>query len=208
MVFIFILLAILLVTIILMFSKINIQITNFQFSSITVNNRYINKDYKFTIRLYVLGKIPIIKVNITKTKLEKLRLKEKFEQIDIEKIQREEIFNKKFIKVVRNLNLEIKSIKLKIELGTENACLTSIIVPAISTIIAVLIRNRITKYENQTFIVNPVYYNQNLINIKLSGIFEIKLIHIINIIYILNKKRRVKENERASNRRAYDYSYE
>lgn len=208
MVFIFILLAILLVTIILMFSKINIQITNFQFSSITVNNRYINKDYKFTIRLYVLGKIPIIKVNITKTKLEKLRLKEKFEQIDIEKIQREEIFNKKFIKVVRNLNLEIKSIKLKIELGTENACLTSIIVPAISTIIAVLIRNRITKYENQTFIVNPVYYNQNLINIKLSGIFEIKLIHIINIIYILNKKRRVKENERASKRRAYDYSYE
>jgi len=186
----------------------NIEITDFHFSSIKINNRHTNKDYEFIIRFYILGKIPIIKINITKTKLEKIGLKEKFKQIDIKEIQKEEIVNKNFIKAIKNLNLEIRKINLKIEIGTENACLTSIIVPAISTIISILIRNKITNIEEQKFIVNPIYYNQNLINIKLSGIFEIKVIHIINMIYILNKKGRVKENERTSNRRAYDYSYE
>ena len=41
-----------------------------------------------------------------------------------------------------------------------------------------------------------------------EGIFEIKTVNIINIIWNLKKKERRNENERTSNRRAYDYSYE
>ena len=81
-------------------------------------------------------------------------------------------------------------------------------VPIISTFIAIILRRKIKKIEDQTFIINPVYINQNLVNIILSGIFEIKVIHIINILYVLNKKGSVKKYERTSNRRAYDYSYE
>ena len=57
---------------------------------------------------------------------------------------------------------------------------------------------------------NPVYQNQNLVNLSVSGIFEVKLRHIINIIYILNRKEKkgVKKYERTSNRGSYDYSYE
>ena len=61
---------------------------------------------------------------------------------------------------------------------------------------------------NKKYIITPLYFNQNIVNIEISGIFEIKMIHIINIIYILNKKEGVKKNERTSNRRSYDYSYE
>ena len=57
--------------------------------------------------------------------------------------------------------------------------------------------------KKQSFQIKPIYNNQNILNIALSGIFQIKMIHIINIIYILNKKEGVKNYERTSNRRAY-----
>ena len=42
--------------------------------------------------------------------------------------------------VYRNINLEIKDIDIKIEIGTENVILTSFIVPCISTILAFFIK--------------------------------------------------------------------
>ena len=91
--------------------------------------------------------------------------------------------------------------------GSRWFVLTAIIVPVISTMIALLLRKNMKRLENQTFIIHPIYQNQNLVNLSVSGIFEVKISHIINIIYILNRKG-VKEYERTSNRRAYDYSYE
>ena len=202
-VFLFILIVFLLLMI---FSKIRIEVINFKFSSQW--KRYINKDYKVIIKLCILSKIPILKINITKTKLEKLKIKEKIKDIDLKIIENKNKFDKDLIKAIKEINLDIDKINLNIELGTENASLTSIIVPAISTILAILLRQKMQKFENQIFIVKPIYINQNLINIVLSGIFEIKMIHIINIMYVLNKKEGVKKNERTSNRRTYDYSYE
>lgn len=215
MVFLFILLAILVIIILLMFSKINIQIINLKFNSQSEKNkenRHINKNYKVIIKLYILGKIPILKLNITRTKLEKIYLKDtvknRLKKINKDLILDKNKFDKDFLKSIKKLNLAIKNINLKIELGTQNAALTAILVPAISTIIAIYLRKKVKSFKNQTFIINPVFENQNLINIVLSGIFEIKMIHIINIIYIMNKKGRVNKNERTSNRRAYGYSYE
>ena len=81
MVFLFICLTIILI---LIFSKIRIQIENFRFSS--VNKRHINKDYKAIIKVYILKKIPILKINITKTKLERLKIKEKIRKINFKLI--------------------------------------------------------------------------------------------------------------------------
>lgn len=204
--FFFVCLIFLIIVIILTFSKIRIQIINLQYMS--QQKRHINKDYKIVIKLCVLGKIPILKIDITKGKLEKLKLKEKIKDIDLKVIQDKNKFNKDLIKVFKGLNLQIKDINLKMEIGTENASLTSIIVPVVSTIIALILRKKIKEYENQTFIINPIYINQNLINILISGIFEFKMIHIINMIYVLNKKEGVKKHERTSNRRSYGYGYE
>ena len=200
MVFLFILLIIFLL---LLFSKIRIEVINFKFSSMTP--RHINKDYRIVIKLCILGKIPILKINITKTKLERLKVKEKIKQIDFEVLKDSKQFDKKLIEAVKKLNVIIPNINLKIELGTENAALTAMIVPILSTIIANIFRRKVKK---QRFQINPIYINQNMINILISGIFEIKMIHIITIIYILNKKEGVGKYERTSNRRPYDYSYE
>lgn len=203
MVFLFIFLVIILLFI---FSKIRIEIENFRF--ISKAKRHINKDYKLIIKLCILGNIPISKVNITKTKLEKMELKEKIKQMDIKLIKNNNKFDKKVAETIKKLKINIVDADLKVEIGTENAALTALIIPFISTIFSVIFSKSIKKSNNQKYNVKPIYTNENLINILISGIFEIKMIHIINIIYILIKKEGEDKNERTSNRRPYDYSYE
>ena len=208
MVFLFIIIAIILFAIIIFFSKINIQIINFKFNSQT--NKHINEDYQFIVRLYFLGKIPVIKTKITKQKLEEIKLRERFKKINFENLKNNIKIDNDLKKSIKRLNVEIKRLNLKINLGTENSAITSIIVPAISTVIAIILKNKMKEFEDQSFVVNPIYQNQNLINIELSSIFEIKIGNIINIIYNLAKKEKkgVNKYERTSNRRSYDYSYE
>lgn len=208
MVFLFVMITIIALIVILIFSKIRIQVVNFRFSSQT--RRHINKDYKIIIKLYALGFIPILKINIMKAKLEKIKLKEKIKNINLSYLEKNPSFNKEIWKAIKKLNISIKNINLHVDLGTENASLTSVLVPVISTVIAIVLRKKVRNFENQIFMIQPIYQNQNLVNLYISGIFEIKMSHIINIIYMLNKKERkgVKEYERTSNRRPYDYSYE
>ena len=182
------------------------QIIDFKFSSITP--RHLNEDYKIVFKWYVLNKIPIMKISITKTKMEKFKIKEKLKNIDLEKLQEQGKLKLKELKVFKNLNMQIKKINLYLELGTENSALTSIIVPVLSTLIAFLIRKNVRKFDDHFFLIKPIYINQNLLNISISGIFEFKINHIINIIYVLNKKEGVNKYERTSNRGTYGYSYE
>ena len=196
MVFLFICLTIILT---LIFSKIRIQIEKFKYSS--VNKRHINKDYKAIIKIYILEKIPILKINITKTKLERLKIKEKITKRNFKLIEENLKLDKKVWEVMKEVHTNIKKLDLKIELGTENASLTSIIVGILSTIIAITIRDKMKNQEKQKFIVKPIYNNQNLINIEFTVIFEIKMTHIINIIYILNRK---EKEEKFSKKRHID----
>ena len=195
------------IILLLVFSKIRIEIENLKFTSQRYP-RHINQDYKLIIKLCILKKIPILRINLTKTRLEKIELKKQIEKINFTELIDNKQFDMKLIKVLRKINIDIKNVNLKIEMGTENAALTAIIVPIVSTILSIIFSRKIKKEQNQKFEIKPIYINQNLINILFSGIFEIKMIHIINIIYILNKKEGVDRNERTSNRRTYDYSYE
>lgn len=206
MVFLFLLLILISLGVILYFSRIKIEIVNFRFTSQT--QRHINKDYEIIVQLCVLGMVPILKIKLTKAKLEKIKVKEKIEKINFMELEKKIPLNKETFQTIKKLDILIKNINLYMDIGTENAVLTSIIVPAISTILAIILRKKIKKFQNQTFIMNPVYQNQNLVNLSVSGIFEVKMRHIINIIYILSRKEGVKKYERTSNRRPYDYSYE
>ena len=193
---------------IIYFSKIRIEILDFQFDSQT--KQHIKENYNFVIKLYILNFIPILKLEINKRKLVRIKIKEKVEKIDIKKLQDNSDLNKNILPAIKKINVNIKKLNLYITIGTENACLTSIVVPTISTILTFLLHKKIKNLEEQYFIVEPVYINQNLVNIDVSGIFEIKMNHIINIIKNLSKKEKkgVKEYEPTSDRRAYGYSYE
>ena len=202
MVFLFI---IVILIFIIIFSKIRIEIVNFRFLSNAP--KHLNKDYSMIFKICILKHIPLIKFKITEKQVKKLKIKQKIENINIQKLEKD-ISIKKIKEILKKNKFTIKKLRLKIEIGTENSAFTAIAVPVISTIITFFIKNKIKDYKKQKFNINPVFINKNLINIDFSGIFEIKMIHIINIIYILNRKEGVKDYERTSNRRSYAYSYE
>lgn len=208
MVFLFVLMVILIILLVLVFSKIQIQILDFKISSI--NKIQVSPKYGGELRWYVFNKIPILKIKLNKNTIRKFKLKEKFIDFDIKIWEERKKIDKDFFKIIKKLKFYIKQLNLKIDIGTENAALTSIIVPAISSVISLVLRNKIKTNEEQYFIIQPIYKNQNYLNVELSGIFEIKMNHIINIIYLLIRKDKKGEDkyERTSNRRSYDYSYE
>lgn len=214
-VFLFVFAFIILITIILLFSKIKININKFNYLSINQKNR--KTDYNIIIQLIILKKFPILEIKFNKNnimKIEKIKqkIKNKFETFDFTEIKKNKEVKKKILKIIKKLKIDIDKINLNIEIGTENAVLTSFIIPIVATLLTYIlknnIKNNVIKSEENKFKIKPIYYNQNLLNILFSGIFEIEMIHIINIIYILRKKEGVKEYERTSNRRTYGYSYE
>ena len=205
MVFLFILLTIIIV---LIFSKIQVEIENFRLNLPKNKNKILNDTFLFKIKLVIFGTLPIINLKINREKLKKLEnnLKDKKIKLDINKIGKQ--ITKENINDARKLQMHIEKIKLKINFGRENTILTSFIVPIISTIWSIVLTKKRVKEEKQRLEINPIYNKGNLVNIVFEGIFEIKMIHIIKVICAKIKKRRVEKYERTSNRRAYDYSYE
>ena len=208
MVFLFIFLIIILIIIT---TKIKIEIQNLKFSTIT--KPHLNNKYQIKIKIYTFGILPIFNIKINNKTINKIlkskTIEEKINKEKIKLITDKANIDKELITSLKNIKTEIKEINLKISIGTENASLTAFVIPVISTFIATFFSKQINKYNNkQSFLVTPVYIDQNLINIEGSGIFEIKMIHIINTICIVNKKRKGDKNERTSNRRSYDYGYE
>lgn len=205
MVFLFILLTIIIV---LIFSKIQVEIENFRLNLPKNKDKILNDTFFFKIKLVIFGTLPIINLKINREKLKKLEnnLKDKKIKLDINKIGKQ--ITKENINYAKKLQMHIEKIKLKINFGTENTILTSFMVPIISTIWSIVLTKKRVKEEKQRLEINPIYNKGNLVNIVFEGIFEIKMIHIIKVICAKIKKRRVEKYERTSNRRAYDYSYE
>ena len=190
--------------------KINFKIETFNYNSMLPKK--VKLKYNILITIYIFNKIPIIKIKLTTKSWNKIRqkVKKRIDEIDVTDIERDREINKKILEITKMLKINIKDFNLRLELGTEDAIITSFLVPIIGIIISYLLRQNMVDFKRQKFIIQPVYCNQNLLNLVFSGIFEIKMIHIINIIYVLIKGRGKEwKNERTtSNRRAYGHSYE
>ncbi|MFR3182973.1 MAG: hypothetical protein ACLTPN_05130 [Clostridia bacterium] len=167
---------------------------------------YISDNYKIIFNIIILNKIPILKFNLNNEKL----VLERNKRINKKGLKEESFLKNKIKKEILKhfSDIQVNKLNLKIKIGTENAFFTSMIIPIISSIISIILMKKITNAEKQKYIVEPIYLNQNILEILISGIFEMKMIHIINIIYVLNKERKVNKHERTSNRRSYDYGYE
>ena len=215
MVFLFIFIIFIFFNVMLVFSKIIIEIENLRFTS--HNSKHLNDNYKIIIKLKAFGIIPILKKVYDKNKIndinKKLDISKKIKKIDINKVieslKEDNKLNKDLIKKFIKDMFEIIKMDFKIELGTENAAITAILIGILSTLISIALRNKITNTNLQRYKIIPKYSNYNLINIDISGIFGIKVIHIINIIYVaIKEKKEDNSHERTSNRKSYGYSYE
>lgn len=179
------LLIILMIILALITIRIKVEFINFEFKS--ENKEHLNNNYLIKITIYIFQSITIFKLKLTNTKINKIKNNKKIQE-KIKKQEKKLIENKQNIdiatlkKIFKNIKININEVNLKIMLGTENAFTTALIIPIISTIIAKILRKEIDKYnQKQKFIITPIFNDKNLINIKFSGVFEIK---INNIRYI------------------------
>ena len=209
----FIILFCIALTILVMISSIKVDIQNFSFSNKT--QKKLQYDYTIFLKLKLAKKLTIAKIVITKEKVEqlskKMHVKEKMQNINFKKLKqglsvREEL-KKKFAK----LNINIEEFHLNLEFGTEDVIITSVILTVLASLLGLILARYIRCYhkEKYEYKMTPIYQNKNMVKLSLNCIIEVKLVHIISIIYYVIKKR--KENrkyERTSNRRSYDYSYE
>lgn len=204
--FCIILIMIILLNILTIFTTIQIHIQNIKYSTDRDNGRHLNKNYKIEIKLYFLEKIRYFKLDITKKKMERVKIQKNLDKVKQKMIKDKNNFDIKLLKFLKYLNFKIKKIKLNIDIGLEDAAANAICVGTVSSIIAIILGNFMKKNNQNFWKVTPIYKNRNLLNVNLDCIFSLKLIHIIYTIYILKKKG--DKNVRTSNRRAYAHSNE
>ena len=230
----YMILVLVLLSFILLLSKIQIEIQKFEYKRKTYKKDLSNKketktnnDFLIKFKLCIFNIVPIIFLKIDNKKLDKLKEKKMFVKIGkrlkntMDKMQLQ--FIDKLIKnqsqktildvlsITKELKLKFKKLDLKVDVGLSDVIATSFLIPTITTIISFFFRNTNLDFKNSKYKINPIYklgdYGTE-INIFLKCIIEVKMIHIINIMYIIKKQRKVSNYVRPSNRRAYDYSYE
>ena len=79
----------------------------------------------------------------------------------------------------------------------------------VSIIISNILKIKVKKInKNYYYIISPIYTGENIFKLNLNCIISLKIVHIINIIYMIFKKGRSDRYVRTSNRRSYDYCHE
>lgn len=157
MVFLFLLL----ITLLLVTSKIRIEIDNLRFRGEILNKKeknksYLNNSYNIKISLNILSKIPILWININKDKIEKLKQNNKFKNIDFKNARKNIKVND--IKDIKNqINIKIKKFYLKVSIGTDSTMFTTFLIPIISSIISIILANKRIKQKNLYFKINPIF---------------------------------------------------
>ena len=201
-----ILIVLMLFFLIILFSTIKINLKKLEASNI--GKEKIEYDFLINIGLYMFGIIKIFGISISKNKIEKSKLVKK---MHLEDIHPKPSMLKELSEDIKKLHYTLQLFYLKLDIGTEDILLTSGIVWLISTAISIYIPYKFKgKTKDINYKILPLYKSKNLFKISLNCIINIKMVHIISIIYIYLKKKRRSENEyaRPSDRRFNDNSHE
>ena len=179
----------------ILLSTIRIKIEHFEISNIKNRKNKLSKKYKITISFYLWNAIKWLSFKFNHKKIRKMYQKMQWTKFDFKNIEKD--FKIKDLKEIKKLNSEVSYFNLELKAGAEDAVLTSFIIFAISTFISILLPHVIKKYDadKYRYEIVPLYINQNVYEMKLNCIIQIKMVHIINIIYVFFKKRRVDSYE-------------
>lgn len=204
-----ILILILLVILISTFSTIRTKIDKLILSNDNEEKK-LRYDYQIYLEFYFLNRVRLFHISIDKQRIEKWHLKQKIEKVDFKQLEKKVLSKEIRKKVFEKLHLNLTKLKLEMYIGTEDVIITSGIVTIISAILGIGLSKVVQQYNEQKYYyhITPIYQNRNVIKINLNCIIQVKVVHIISMIYVLLKRRRVEKHERTSNRRSYDYSYE
>lgn len=148
-------------------SKIGIDIKNLIID--TDAEEKINKDGKIYVYLLLFNKIKLFRKNVRNIPMKDV----KFETSDFDiKIFKNKDIKINYLELIQNINIDIKNIDLNVNIGTEDAGITAILVGILAGILGIIIKK--PRYQ-----ILPIYANRNLLKINLNGIFTIYLMHYI-----------------------------
>lgn len=148
-------------------SKIGIDIKNLIID--TDAEEKINEDGKIYVYLLLFNKIKLFRKNVRNIPMKDV----KFETSDFDiKIFKNKDIKINYLELIQNINIDIKNIDLNVNIGTEDAGITAILVGIWAGILGIIIKK--SKYQ-----ILPIYANRNLLKINLNGIFTIYLMHYI-----------------------------
>lgn len=188
-------------------STLHIQIKNLSISNMQTKN---NTKYAIIFSIYFANKIKYIWFNLNSKRAKKIYSKGQLEKIDLKKFKK--VFKLSDLKELTKLHLKISDLNLEMNIGTKSPLVTSFLVVTISNAISLLLPHLVNNLKDNRYFYNikPLYYNKELYKINLDCIIEIKMVHIINVIYyiFLKKGRRKNERSTTSNRKSYAYSHE
>lgn len=188
-------------------STLHIQIKNLSISNMQTKN---NTKYAIIFSIYFANKIKYIWFNLNSKRAKKIYSKVQLEKIDLKKFKK--VFKLSDLKELTKLHLKISDLNLEMNIGTKSHLVTSFLVVTISNAISLLLPHLVNNLKDNRYFYNikPLYYNKELYKINLNCIIEIKMVHIINVIYyiFLKKGRRKNERSTTSNRKSYAYSHE
>lgn len=148
-------------------SKIGIDIKNLIID--TDAEEKINEEGKIYVYLLLFNKIKLFRKNVRNIPMKDV----KFETSDFDiKIFKNKDIKINYLELIQNINIDIKNIDLNVNIGTEDAGITAILVGILAGILGIIIKK--PKYQ-----ILPIYANRNLLKINLNGIFTIYLMHYI-----------------------------
>lgn len=148
-------------------SKIGIDIKNLIID--TDAEEKINEDGKIYVYLLLFNKVKLFRKNVRNIPMKDV----KFETSDFDiKIFKNKDIKINYLELIQNINIDIKNIDLNVNIGTEDAGITAILVGILAGILEIIIKK--PKYQ-----ILPIYANRNLLKINLNGIFTIYLMHYI-----------------------------
>ena len=105
------------------------------------------------IAIYTFNFIPILKLKVTNKKINKALSNEKIRKAINEQktkiIENRKDIDIETIKEIKNIKMEIDEMNLIISLGTEDAAITALIIPIISTFIAIFLSQKVEKYNDK-----------------------------------------------------------
>lgn len=181
--------------------RFEIEIENFKYSNY---KKQISDNFIVKFRIFILNNLKIIQIKLNKEKINKIYSKQKLEKIDAKKLMEKlPKSNKEKIKILQIINL--KRVNLYLEIGMQDVMITTMLIPILATILSIIFA-KISNKQNCYYKLQPIYIDKNIYKINLNCIISIKLIHIINIMWrILRKRDDI--NERTSNRGSYAYRY-
>lgn len=174
-------------------STLEIEIKKFNFHCRDIKTIETN-EFLIYVKLKILNKFTLIKIKINNDVINKIKIhKLKNDKKRFNKLKTLIARNKKEILSINNikkLEITINNINLEIRVGLLDNMITSFIIVIISTIISMIISRTICNYTNEIckYKIEPIYNNDIQIIIKLNCIINVKMVHIINIIYMLLKK--------------------